>query len=101
MVDWASQDRLYPPGYRPTDVRRRRTSIDSSLPYSISPNKCKSRCFMLFFLLIFKSMKSLAHNCRIRTKQREKIENNEVPLEKLRNTFLFFDDTSTDATDDR
>ena len=38
MVDWASQDRLYPPGYHPTDIRCRRTSVDSSLPYSVTSN---------------------------------------------------------------
>ncbi len=41
MVDSATQDRLYPPGYQPTDIRCRRTSIDSSLPYSVAPNKSK------------------------------------------------------------
>ncbi len=41
MVDWATQDRLYPAGYRSVDIRYRNTRIDSSLPYSISSNKSK------------------------------------------------------------
>ena len=39
MVDWATQDRLFPSGYQQVDIRYRRISIDSSLPYSVSPNK--------------------------------------------------------------
>jgi hypothetical protein len=39
MVDWATQDRLYPPGYQTVDIRYRRNSVDSSLPYSVSLNK--------------------------------------------------------------
>ncbi len=39
MVDWGTQDRLYPPGYQPIDVRCPRTRIDSSLPFSVAPNK--------------------------------------------------------------
>lgn len=39
MVDWATQDRLYPSGYRPADIRYRRASVDSSLPFSVASNK--------------------------------------------------------------
>lgn len=41
MVDWASQDRLYPAGYRTVDIRYRRLSLDSSLPFSVALNKSK------------------------------------------------------------
>jgi hypothetical protein len=41
MVDWATQDRLYPPGYQPIDLRYRRIGIDSSLPFSVAPTKSK------------------------------------------------------------
>ena len=47
MVDWATQDRLYPSGYQQIDIRYRRISIDSSLPYSVATNKSNS-----FFLLV-------------------------------------------------
>ncbi len=39
MVDWGTQDRLYPPGYQPIDIRYRRTTIDSSLPFSVALSK--------------------------------------------------------------
>jgi len=39
MVDWATQDRLYPAGYQPIDRRYRRTGIDSSLPFSVALTK--------------------------------------------------------------
>ncbi len=39
MVDWGTQDRLYPPGYHTVDIRYRRTDVDSSLPYSVASNK--------------------------------------------------------------
>jgi hypothetical protein len=39
MVDWATQDRLYPPGYQPVDIRYRRLSVDSSLPFAVATNK--------------------------------------------------------------
>lgn len=39
MVDWASQDRLYPTGYRSIDIRYRTVGVDTSLPYSISFTK--------------------------------------------------------------
>jgi hypothetical protein len=42
MVDWGTQDRLYPPGYQPIDHRDRRTRIDSSLPFSVSLNKSEN-----------------------------------------------------------
>jgi hypothetical protein len=44
MVDWATQDRLYPAGYRSVDVRYRSIKVDSSLPYSVSFNKSKFFC---------------------------------------------------------
>jgi hypothetical protein len=39
MVDWGTQDRLFPPGYQSVDIRYRRTTIDSSLPFSVALNK--------------------------------------------------------------
>ena len=46
MVDWATQDRLFPPGYQPTDIRYRRNSIDFSLPYSVASYKSISFSFV-------------------------------------------------------
>ena len=64
MVDWASQDRLYPSGYRSAGVRYHTARVNSSLPYSVSLNKSK------ILLLIQSSMKiSLGHNCRSQSKQ--------------------------------
>ena len=48
MVDWATQDRLYPAGYRAIDIRQRSFRINSSLPYSVSLTKSQ------FFLQIEK-----------------------------------------------
>ncbi|CAF1079115.1 unnamed protein product [Rotaria sordida] len=85
MVDWATQNRLYPPGYRPIDVRYRRTSIDSSLPYSIASTK--------------------RHNCRSKIKQSNKFINNEMLIESLHHglnqAFQFHDNMSADDNDDR
>ncbi|CAF1249069.1 unnamed protein product [Adineta steineri] len=47
MVDWASQDRIFPPGYSQVDIRFRRGSIDSSLPYSVATNK-RHNCGLQF-----------------------------------------------------
>lgn len=44
MVDWASQDRLYPSGYQQIDIRYPIKRVNSSLPYSTSPTRSKS-CF--------------------------------------------------------
>lgn len=42
MVDWATRNRLYPPGYQATNIRVRRTTADSSLPFSMPMNKSKN-----------------------------------------------------------
>ncbi|CAF1417141.1 unnamed protein product [Rotaria sp. Silwood1] len=85
MVDWATQNRLYPTGYRPIDIRCRRTSIDSSLPFSIPSNK--------------------KHNCRLKIKQSKKLNNNDTLIENLRQglnqAFDFHDNISADDNDDR
>lgn len=49
MVDWGTQDRLYPPGYQPTDIRYRRTTIDSSLPFSVVSTKSN-----ILFYIVYK-----------------------------------------------
>ncbi|CAF1233349.1 unnamed protein product [Rotaria magnacalcarata] len=85
MADWATQNRLYPPGYHTTDTRYRRTSIDSSLPFSIASNK--------------------RHSCRIKTKQLKKFNENEVLTDSLRHglsqAFHFYDSISAENNDDR
>jgi hypothetical protein len=52
MVDWATQDRLYPAGYRSVDIRYRTINVDSSLPYSVSFNKSH-----IFFKYLTKMVK--------------------------------------------
>ncbi|CAF2564925.1 unnamed protein product [Rotaria sp. Silwood2] len=85
MVDWATQNRLYPPGYHPIDIRCRRTSIDSSLPFSIASNK--------------------RHSCRLNIKQSKKFSNNHILIESLHQglnqAFYFHDNMSADDNDDR
>ncbi|CAF1068945.1 unnamed protein product [Rotaria sordida] len=85
MVDWASQDRLYPGGYRPVDIRCRRISVDSSLPYSVALNK--------------------RHNCRSQSKQLKIFNNENIFIEKLYDGLYsaidFFNKTSKTSTNDR
>ncbi|CAF0768378.1 unnamed protein product [Rotaria sp. Silwood1] len=85
MVDWATQDRLYPHGYQPVDIRYRRISIDSSLPYSIALNK--------------------RHNCRSQSKQSRifKSENifNENLHHGLYSAIYFFNNISKKSNNDR
>ena len=98
MVDWATRDRLYPSGYQATNVRYRRTTIDSSLPFSMPMNKSKiSRGFACRMKGDF-----LEHHCGIKTRKSEK---NEIVIESLRHglnhSYRFYDQISADAPENR
>ncbi|CAF2088724.1 unnamed protein product [Rotaria magnacalcarata] len=85
MVDWATHDRLYPPGYHAIDIRYRRMSSDSSLPYSVALNK--------------------KHNCRSRAKQSKQFKNanmlSDNLLQGLNPAIYFYNSISVNESNER
>ncbi|CAF2394692.1 unnamed protein product [Rotaria sp. Silwood2] len=85
MVDWASQDRLYSREYQPVDIRYRRVSIDSFLPYSVALNK--------------------RHNCCSPSKQSKIFKSENIFSENLHHglypAIYFFNNISKTSTNDR
>ena len=98
MVDWATQDRLYPPGYRPVDIRYRRATLDSSLPFSVASNK--SNCLSSSHRS--SAADRLGHNCRLNIKHPK---TNELLLTHMRGglhqAIQFYNTLSSDEQGDR
>lgn len=80
MVDWATQNRLFPTGYQSIDVRCQHASIDLSLPYSVALNKRK-----LFFKLKIANtcLSLLGHNYSSQEKQSKVFEDMLIFTEHL------------------
>ena len=104
MVDWATQNRLYPPGYCPIDVRYRRVTIDSSLPFSLGSSKSKNFLWIKSDFVILCNY-ILGHNCRLRKKTLKNLNSKEILFENLHQglnqAFHFHDNMSADGDDDR